>query len=81
VPLNWVDRILGHVPRGAQGKTYSLPPVEKLREKYTKAMSKLTVFAIEGGKAQSNMLSREELYQILAQLMPNKKAEITKLLG
>ena len=44
IPLNWVDRLLGHVPRGAQGQTYSLPPVEKLRAEYTKAMAELTIY-------------------------------------
>ena len=80
VPLNWVDRILGHVPRGAQAQTYSLPDVESMREEYVLAMPELTVFAGEGGKVQSNMVSKEELYQILAQLMPNKAEEIKVLL-
>lgn len=44
IPLNWVDRILGHVPRGAQGQTYSLPPLEKLRAEYIKAVSPLTIY-------------------------------------
>jgi len=44
IPLNWVDRLLGHVPRGAQGQTYSLPPVEKLRAEYVKAMSELQIY-------------------------------------
>jgi len=41
VPLNWVDRLQGHVPRGAQGKIYSLPPIAKLREHYSKAIKEL----------------------------------------
>jgi len=44
IPLNWVDRFLGHVPRGAQGQTYSLPPVEKLRAEYIKAMAELQIY-------------------------------------
>jgi hypothetical protein len=44
IPLNWVDRLLGHVPRGAQGQTYSLPAVEKLRAEYVKAMSELQIY-------------------------------------
>jgi hypothetical protein len=44
MPLNWVDRLLGHVPRGAQGQTYSLPPVEKLRAEYVKAMTELQIY-------------------------------------
>ena len=44
IPLNWVDRLLGHVPRGASGQTYSLPPVEKLRAEYVKAMMELQIY-------------------------------------
>ena len=44
IPLNWVDRLLGHVPRGAQGQTYSLPPVEKLRAEYVKATAELQIY-------------------------------------
>ncbi|UCH32005.1 MAG: hypothetical protein JSV05_01010, partial [Candidatus Bathyarchaeota archaeon] len=44
IPLNWVDRLLGHVPRGAQGQTYSLPPIETLRAEYAKAMAQLTIY-------------------------------------
>lgn len=44
IPLNWVDRFLGHVPRGAQEQTYSLPPVEKLRAEYVKAMAELQIY-------------------------------------
>lgn len=44
IPLNWVDRLLGHVSRGAQGKTYSIPPTEKLREHYRKAMKELQIY-------------------------------------
>jgi hypothetical protein len=44
IPLNWVDRLLGHIPRGAQGQTYSLPPVEKLRAEYVKAMAELQIY-------------------------------------
>ena len=80
VPLNWVDRILGHVPRGAQGKTYSLPPVEKLREKYTKAMSELTIYGTSQS-TQVNGVSVEQLRQVLTTLMPEKAEEIEALLG
>lgn len=44
IPLNWVDRILGHKPRGSQGATYSLPTREKLSEKYTIAMKMLQIY-------------------------------------
>ena len=44
VPTNWVDRILGHKPRGAQGATYSLPSKEKLAKKYKMAMEALEIY-------------------------------------
>jgi len=44
VPLNWVDLMLGHIPRGAQGQAYSRPSVEDLRTEYAKAYPKLRVF-------------------------------------
>lgn len=83
VPLNWVDRILGHVPRGAQGKIYSLPQVEKLREKYLLAMNELTIygFARAGGTPLEGVITKMELATILQQLMPNKAEEIKVLLS
>ncbi len=36
IPKNWVDYLLGHKPRGADGENYSYPE-EKLREAYQKA--------------------------------------------
>lgn len=44
IPLNWVDRILGHKPRGSQGAAYSLPTKEKLSEKYAIAMEALQIY-------------------------------------
>jgi integrase len=43
MPQNWIDHIMGHRPRGAQGKHYSKPSVEKLREAYAKAEPYLTL--------------------------------------
>jgi integrase len=80
VPLNWVDRILGHVPRGAQGKTYSLPDEEAMREKYAQAMSKLQTYGTSQ-PTQVSGITREELKEILAKLMPQKAEAITSLLG
>ena len=64
VPLNWVDRILGHKPRGSQADAYSLPPKEKLAEKYKLAMPALSVFGEE--KATSDEL--KELKERVAKL-------------
>lgn len=81
VPLNWVDRILGHVPRGAQGVTYSLPDVEEMREEYEVAVPKLSVYTREGGHSKGNVITKTELCQILVQLMPNKVEEIKAFLN
>jgi integrase len=80
IPLNWVDRLLGHVPRGAQGATYSIPSIAKLREQYEKAIPKLEIYGSPGevngrlahvlAKILSHYLKREivekEISQILA---------------
>jgi len=44
IPLNWVDMLLDHLPRGAQGEAYSLPSIEQLREAYAIAAPQLRVF-------------------------------------
>ena len=43
-PLNWVDYMLGHVPRGAQGDAYSRPTDLDLRECYLKALPELEIY-------------------------------------
>lgn len=88
VPLNWVDRILGHVPRGAQGGVYSLPDVEVLRAEYSKAMFQLQIYNVPTRLIQNDVAQQQTLRQIvqeelqkLLQQMPQKAEEITKLLG
>lgn len=44
IPLNFVDLLLDHIPRGAQAKAYSRPNEEMMREAYMKAESALRVF-------------------------------------
>lgn len=44
IPLNWVDRILGHKPRGSQASAYSMPPKHKLSAKYVLAMPALRIY-------------------------------------
>jgi len=46
IPLNWVDYLLGHKPRGAQASAYSLPTDEQLKEAYRKAVPKLQIYEI-----------------------------------
>lgn len=46
IPLNWVDYLIGHKPRGAQASAYSLPTDEQLKEAYLKAVPKLQIYKI-----------------------------------
>lgn len=80
VPLNWVDRILRHIPRGAQGATYSLPDVESMRTEYTKAMSNLEIYETYATKTITS-ISEERLKDILIKLFPNKAEEIQQLIS
>ncbi|MDH5266225.1 MAG: tyrosine-type recombinase/integrase [Candidatus Bathyarchaeota archaeon] len=65
VPVNWVDRLQGRIPRGAQGKTYSLPPIAKLRKHYTKAMKELVIY----GASESNGQLSEALAKVLSRYL------------
>ena len=44
VPLNWVDLLLDHIPRGSQGRAYSRPSVDALRQVFIGAEKRLRVF-------------------------------------
>jgi len=44
IPLNWVDLLLDHIPRGSQGEAYSLPSTDQLRGAYAIAAQQLRVF-------------------------------------
>lgn len=44
LPLNWIDLMLGHSPRGAQGMAYSKPTDEQLRQGYARAYGALRIF-------------------------------------
>jgi|SRR5271157_2099688 len=43
MPPNWIDHVMGHRPGSAQGKHYSKPSLEELREAYAKAEPYLTL--------------------------------------
>ncbi len=43
IPLNWVDYLLGHIPRGASASAYSRPQDGQLRDAYSQAMGGLSV--------------------------------------
>jgi integrase len=49
IPVNWVDLLLGHVPRGAQGAVYSRPQEDELRRAYEAAIPKLSILGSDGG--------------------------------
>jgi len=44
MPLNWVDLLLDHIPRGSQGRAYSRPSEEELRQAYFFTVPRLRVF-------------------------------------
>jgi integrase len=46
IPLNWVDLMLAHIPRGSSAKAYSRPSEEEMRESYSRAMEKLMVYGV-----------------------------------
>ncbi|MBM3898117.1 MAG: site-specific integrase [Thaumarchaeota archaeon] len=43
IPLNWVDYLLGHVPRGSSAGAYSRPTEDQLRDSYKIALPKLAI--------------------------------------
>ena len=43
-PLAWVDLMMCHLPRGAEGQAYTRPHEDELREWYSKAVPKLLVY-------------------------------------
>jgi hypothetical protein len=67
VPLNWVDLMLGHVPRGAQGKAYSQPTDEQLYSAYLTALPELEIY---GHHTMSPALPKIQIQKetVLAQL-------------
>ena len=84
VPLNWVDRLLGHVPRGAQGATYSVPPIAKLRRQYSRAISKLEIY--RSSESTYNGKQKKYLSKCFAKILgvylrqPIKEQEILEVL-
>jgi hypothetical protein len=50
MPVNWVDRLMGHVRyRGIQGNAYSQPTIEELRDAYRKAEPHISVSEMKVG--------------------------------
>ena len=85
VPLNWVDYMLGHVPRGAQAQAYSRPTEQQLYNAYLQALPRLEVY---GHHKQSPALPSVEMQRMLAleqikrtfNLSPEKLEQIRNLL-
>jgi len=75
VPLNWVDRLQGHVPRGAQGKIYSLPPIAKLREHYSKAIKELQIYGAGENNGQLSDALAKVLSHYLQRAISQKEIE------
>ena len=85
VPLNWVDHMLGHIPRGAQGKAYSRPSQDELYEAYLSCLPELEIY---GHHVQSPILPSAQVQKIVAldqirklHLPPEKQHEIENLLA
>jgi hypothetical protein len=85
-PLNWVDYLLGHIPRGAQGKAYSRPSQDELYEAYLSCLPELEIY---GHHVQSPILPSAQVQKIVAleqirkikTLSPEKLHEIENLLA
>lgn len=81
IPLNWVDLLLGHLPRGSQGKSYSKPTTEQLREAYARAYPALRLFGphtLKGEEVAS--AARVETFRAVLQGLTNlPQAEIDKI--
>jgi integrase len=83
VPLNWVDHMLGHIPRGAQGKAYSRPNPEELYEAYLSCLPELEIY---GHHRDSPILPAVEVQKMVAmeqirKLPPQAQHEIKNLLA
>lgn len=62
VPLNWVDYLLGHIPRGAQAKAYSRPSDDDLYKAYLVALPKLEIY---GHYSQSPETQKQRILEAM----------------
>ncbi|MCW3994937.1 MAG: hypothetical protein NWE98_02155 [Candidatus Bathyarchaeota archaeon] len=73
---NWVDHIMGHIPKGADGKNYSHPPQKDIYQEILKALPKLEIY---GHHEQSPTEATVEVQRILtleaAKKLPNMTPE------
>jgi hypothetical protein len=58
IALNWVDVLMCHKPRGAQGTKYSRPSPQQLREAYSKAMHRLEIYTPAKPEASKDEIRR-----------------------
>jgi hypothetical protein len=71
IALNWVDVMMCHKPRGAQGSKYSRPSPQQLREAYAKAMHRLEIYRAikpEASKAETRRQLMAEMGRIASEL-------------
>lgn len=64
IPLNWVDYLLGHVPRGSSAGAYSRPTEEQLRDSYRVALPKLAIRPIDRAENVGNLELKKAMLMI-----------------
>ncbi|MCS4537359.1 MAG: site-specific integrase [Thaumarchaeota archaeon] len=79
IPLNWVDYLLGHIPRGSQGGAYSRPTEEQLRDSYRVALPKLAVRPMDRVEQTDNMNTKMTMLMIAYSPEPPPTVDITGL--
>lgn len=62
MPLNWVDRLLGHIPRGSDAKAYSQPTEDDLYKAYLIALPALEIY---GHYTQMPLMQRQRIMDAL----------------
>jgi integrase len=80
IALNWVDVMMCHKPRGAQGAKYSRPSPQQLREAYGKAMHRLEVYRPTKPEASKDEIRRQiraEMERLAQQLQSLENCTVT----
>ena len=80
IALNWVDVMMCHKPRGAQGAKYSRPSVQELREAWSRAMHRLEIYTpvkLEASKDEVRRHIRAEMDRLADQLQKLETRTVT----
>jgi integrase len=80
IALNWVDVMMCHKPRGAQGSKYSRPSPQQLREAYAKAMHRVEIYRAvkpEASKAETRRQLMAEMERIASELQKLETRTVT----